>query len=148
MNKTNPQAKCTNGCSSGSGAANTNGNCNWARDPKLPLLQGCTMRTFMSYAATPLGPWTIPVPIPSISQNPYADTNFAAIIETDGSLLAWTRDGIVRAKDWRNVSGYRLVGSPMIDAHFDKTWGEDVSHSASSASTIIYLHSQSPAVRL
>ena len=99
---------------------------NWGRDPSKPLLKSCTMRTFMSYATNPDGPWSAPVPIPSIQTNPYGDTNFAPIIEADGSLLGWTRDGIVRGKHWRNVTSYRLTGKPMADSRFDKTWGEDV----------------------
>jgi hypothetical protein len=123
MNASNPTANCSDGSSGG--APNINGHCDWGRDPKLPLLRNCTMRTFMSSAKNADGPWSAPVAIPSIQTNPYADTNFAAIIEDDGSLLAWTRDGIVRAKDWRNVSGYRYIGQPMADPYFDKTWGED-----------------------
>lgn len=126
MNTSNPIGKCTDG-SSGPCPSNGchNGNCNWGRDPKKPLLQSCTMQTFMSYATNAAGPWSTLVPIPTIGPNPYADLNFAPIIEADGSLLGWTRDGIVRAKNWRNVSGYRLTGKPMADKHYDKTWGED-----------------------
>ena len=87
----------------------------------------------MSWATSAAGPWATPVPIPAIQtsdgsfgSSPYADTNFAAIIEEDGSLLAWTRDGIVRARHWRNVSGYRFTGKPFAAKSFDKTWGEDV----------------------
>ena len=132
MNATNPTIRCKDGSSSAA-AGNTNGNCNWGRDPKLPLEENCTMRTYMSWATSAAGPWATPVPIPAIQtsdgsfgSSPYADTNFAAIIEEDGSLLAWTRDGIVRARDWRNVSGYRFTGKPFAEKFFDKTWGEDV----------------------
>ena len=86
------------------------------------------MWTYMSFATDPAGPWSTPVPIPSMQPNPYFDTNFSPIIEEDGSLLGWTREGIVRAKDWRNVSSYRLMGTPFADKSFDKTWGEDVRH--------------------
>ena len=98
-------------------------NCDWHRNPNQTLLPNCTMLTYMSFAHNPAGPWSPLVSLatmqtsdpfsPYFPGNPYSDANFAPIIEFDGSLLAWTRDSIVRARDWRKPETYKVTGQPL-----------------------------------
>ena len=98
-------------------------NCDWHRDPELPFLSNCTMLTYMSFATNPDGPWSPLTSLATMQEgnpyspyfpgNPYSDTNFAPIIEPDGSLLGWTRSAIVRATDWRKPETYKATGQPM-----------------------------------
>ena len=65
--------------------------------------------TYMVYSHSPDGPWSVPAEVPGT--NVFADSNFAPVIGRDGSMVALSRDGVWYAADWRDVSGYRRVGS-------------------------------------
>lgn len=66
------------------------------------------LTTYMSYSKDPAGPWSAPVLVPKGAFGD-GDTNLAAIIRADGSLLGLGRPPwIWRAADWRNLSTYSV----------------------------------------
>eukprot|EP00039_Didymoeca_costata_P031324 m.34193 g.34193 ORF g.34193 m.34193 type:complete len:376 (-) comp8688_c0_seq1:1781-2908(-) len=65
--------------------------------------------TFMVHSVNPDGPWTEPVMV--TGTNVFADSNFAHVINEDGSLLALMRRQIMYSPDWRNMSAYKIVGT-------------------------------------
>jgi hypothetical protein len=102
---------CTSGASASGGCAAEVSNCHDAGD-----LAKCAVYTWRSISTKgAAGPWGALEPIPSIQPGGAAlvDTNFAPLIEADGSLLAWTRGSIVRSNDWRNLSGYKDTGGGL-----------------------------------
>ena len=58
---------------------------------------------------SPGGPWSEPQLVPGTDV--FADSNFAPVINHDGSLVALAREKVYAASDWRNVSTYKVVGT-------------------------------------
>ena len=63
--------------------------------------------TYMIYSDSPSGPWSSPQMVPGTDV--FADSNFAPVINADGSLVALARANVYRAADWRDVSTYEIV---------------------------------------
>jgi hypothetical protein len=96
--------QCANGSASGDTVLGESPYC-------LPDTQ-CTystpLRSYMSWAADPTGPWSKPVLVPSPPHFD-GDTNLAPIIREDGSLVGLGRPPWVwRATDWRDPSSYNV----------------------------------------
>eukprot|EP00663_Eupelagonemidae_sp_cell21sb_P005524 gene5524-6919_t len=64
--------------------------------------------TYMVYSKNPDGPWSKPEMIPGTDV--FADSNFAPVINPDGSVVALERANVIHASNWRNVSTYQRVG--------------------------------------
>ena len=92
-----PCSGCANGISSP--RCGTDGNRN----------ASVLLPTWMVWGAAPDGPWSAPQMVPGTDV--FADTNFAPWINSDGSLVALTRGQVWAARDWRNMSSYKVVGS-------------------------------------
>lgn len=65
--------------------------------------------TYMVYSMNPDGPWSQPAMIPGTDV--FADSNFAPVINPDGSLFALERGNVVHTSDWRDVATYKVVGT-------------------------------------
>jgi hypothetical protein len=89
------------GCAGGVSVASCGTDANRNASVMLP--------TYMVFSADPDGPWSAPQMVPGTDV--YADSNFAPLINADGSLLALTRGAVYRAADWRDVASYKNVGS-------------------------------------
>ena len=80
----------------------------------------------MTFTTNPdTGGWSTPVEIPSINLNisSYVDTNFAANILSNGSLLGVSRNQVlVFAEHWQDPSSYRSIANAQVAG-----WGEDPS---------------------
>lgn len=64
--------------------------------------------TYMVYSKNPDGPWSEPAMVPGTDV--FADSNFAPVINEDGTLIALERGNVVRASNWRDVSTYKVAG--------------------------------------
>lgn len=64
--------------------------------------------TYMVYSTSPYGPWSEPVEVPGT--NVFADSNFAPVILSNGSIVALTRGAVIHGENWKNVSTYKEVG--------------------------------------
>ena len=87
---------------------------NGTSDASCPADEACTlpksawgMKTKMSYAPTPYGPWSSPLVVP-VPGSVHQDQNLACIIEQDGSAVCLGRVylGRVVAKHWKDASTY------------------------------------------
>ena len=65
----------------------------------------------------------------SVGGNPHTDMNLAPVIRPDGSLVAWTRWDIWRAKNWKDPASYKDTGqAPDFNMQPPTPWeGEDPS---------------------
>ena len=58
------------------------------------------------YSKNPDGPWSTPALVPGTTV--FADSNFAPVINRNGSLVALSRHSVIRSRDWRDVSQYEV----------------------------------------
>lgn len=86
---------CHNGQSPGSCGTDSNRNAS----VNLP--------TYMVYSKDPDGPWSQPVMIPGTDV--FADSNFAPVINPDGSVVALERGNVIHASNWKDASTYKVV---------------------------------------
>ena len=77
----------------------------------------------MVFSQHPGGPWSIPVEVPGTDV--FADSNFAPVIRSDGSLVALSRGAVIHGASWRDVGGYEQVATykdegedPVSPSHF------------------------------
>jgi len=89
------------GCTTGNSLAECGTDANRNASINLP--------TYMVYSKHPAGPWSNPQMVPGTDV--FADSNFAPTLNADGSLVALARHNVYKARDWRNMSSYRVVGS-------------------------------------
>jgi len=87
------------GCANGVSAAACGTDANRNASINLP--------TYMVWSSNPDGPWSAPQQIPGTDV--YADSNFAPLINADGSLVALTRGAVYRSPEWRNVTQYEVI---------------------------------------
>eukprot|EP01065_Artemidia_motanka_P032271 TRINITY_DN39295_c0_g1_i1.p1 TRINITY_DN39295_c0_g1~~TRINITY_DN39295_c0_g1_i1.p1 ORF type:complete len:479 (+),score=107.59 TRINITY_DN39295_c0_g1_i1:64-1437(+) len=92
--------ECT-GCAHGVSPASCGTDANRNASVNLP--------TYMVYSSDPNGPWSDPVMLPGTDQ--FVDSNFAPVINADGSLVALERAGVVHGSHWKDVSTYKSVGA-------------------------------------
>jgi hypothetical protein len=71
-----------------------------------------TLYSYMSHARSPYGPWSAPVVLRSTTLDPTGtvDTNLSPVIQSDGSLVAWTRWDVWTATNWKDASTYKDTG--------------------------------------
>lgn len=106
------------------------------RDWTVPL------PTYMIFTTNPnSGAWSTPVQIPSANLNisESVDTNFAALIMSNGSLVGVSRNrAVVFAEHWRDPSSYRYIATAAVQG-----WGEDPSiHQDASGNFHIITHAE------
>lgn len=94
------------------------------------LGQNKTMLTYFATANNPQGPWS---PLVSLAEatptdQRRSDLNFAPLILSNGSLIAWTRWSIWTSQDWKDPSSYHNQGqAPNWDDPNGNWEGEDPS---------------------
>ena len=86
-----------------------------------------TLYSYMSYSASPDGPWSTPVLLSSKALDPdgRVDTNISPVILPDGSLIAWTRWDAWSASDWRDATTYKDEGQAIAWGNVSFWEGED-----------------------
>eukprot|EP00040_Diaphanoeca_grandis_P013722 m.69345 g.69345 ORF g.69345 m.69345 type:complete len:396 (-) comp24079_c0_seq2:118-1305(-) len=89
------------GCHNGTSPAKCGTDANRNATTNLP--------TYMVWSSSPSGPWSTPLELPFT--NVFADSNFAPVINNNGSLVALMRKSVVAATNWKDVSSYKVVGS-------------------------------------
>jgi len=79
--------------------------------------------TYMVYSSNPDGPWSTPMMIPGTDV--FADSNFAPVINPNGSLVALERGNVIHASNWKDVSTYKKVGKWQDAAEDPFVWRDN-----------------------
>lgn len=82
-----------------------------------------SLPTYMVYSDSPHGPWSTPQMVPGTDV--FADSNFAPVINADGSLVALARRNVYAASDWRNLSSYHVVGTWDDEGEDPFVWADE-----------------------
>jgi hypothetical protein len=88
-------------------------NCSHGRSPALCGTDSnrnasIMLPTFMVWSKDPAGPWSIPIEIPGTDV--FADSNFAPVINKNGSVVGLMRGNVIAADHWRDPESYRVAG--------------------------------------